>query len=82
MQMKHTLLNTFQELSTPIRNDKTLKKYYQEPLYHNSIAMMLNSAFSALFGLLFWIVAGYAMPAKDIRLATAAISAVDLDNNK
>ncbi len=40
--------------------------------------MMLNSAFSAFFGLLFWIVAARTMPAKDIGLATAAISAAGL----
>ncbi|VVB84849.1 Polysaccharide biosynthesis protein [uncultured archaeon] len=52
-----------------------LKKYYRDPLYRNSIAMMLNSVFAALFGLLFWIVAARTMSSKDIGLATAAISA-------
>jgi len=55
-----------------------LKKYYRDPFYRNSIAMMLNSAFSAFFGLLFWIVAARTMPSKDIGLATAAISAAGL----
>ena len=36
----------------------SLKKYYHDPLYRNSIAMMLNSAFAAFFGLHFWIVGG------------------------
>jgi O-antigen/teichoic acid export membrane protein len=39
---------------------------------------MLNSAISAFFGLLFWIVAARTMPAKEIGLATAAISAAGL----
>jgi O-antigen/teichoic acid export membrane protein len=39
---------------------------------------MLNSAVSAFFGLLFWIVAARTMPAKEIGLATAAISAAAL----
>ncbi|MDP2845224.1 MAG: hypothetical protein Q8N79_04010 [Candidatus Methanoperedens sp.] len=55
-----------------------LKKYYHESLYRNSIAMMLNSAFAAFFGLLFWIAAARTMPVKDIGLATAAISAAAL----
>lgn len=56
----------------------SIKKYYKEPLYRNSIFLMLNSAFSALFGLLFWIVAARTMPSKDIGLATSAISAAAL----
>ncbi|GFO96141.1 polysaccharide biosynthesis protein [groundwater metagenome] len=42
----------------------SLKKYYHEPLYRNSIAMMLNSAFAAFFGLLFWIVTARTISAK------------------
>lgn len=53
---------------------ENMKKYYHEPLYRNSVALMLNSAFSALFGLLFWIVAARIMSAKDIGLVTATIS--------
>jgi O-antigen/teichoic acid export membrane protein len=55
-----------------------LKKYYRDPFYRNSLALMLNSAFSAFFGLLFWIVAARTLPSKDIGLATAAISAAGL----
>lgn len=55
-----------------------LRSLYTDPLYRNSLALMLNSAFSAFFGLLFWIVAARTMPAKDIGLATAAISAAAL----
>ncbi len=51
-----------------------LKRYYSEPLYLNSIAIMLNFASSAIFGLLFWIIAAHMMSSKDIGLATAAIS--------
>jgi O-antigen/teichoic acid export membrane protein len=39
---------------------------------------MLNSTVSAFFGLLFWIVAARTMRARDIGLATAAISAIAL----
>ncbi len=55
-----------------------LKSLYVDPLYRNSIALMLNSALASFFGFLFWIVAARMMPAKDIGLATAAISAAAL----
>ncbi|MDJ1421826.1 MAG: hypothetical protein M5U10_07910 [Candidatus Methanoperedens sp.] len=42
----------------------TLKQYYRDPLYRNSITMMLNSAFGAFFGLLFWIVTARTMSSK------------------
>lgn len=57
---------------------KKLRSLYTDPLYRNSIALMLNSAIGAFFGLLFWILAARTMPAKDIGLATAAISAAML----
>ena len=55
-----------------------IKKYYREPLYRNSFAIMLNAIFSSFFGLLFWIVAARTMPSTTIGLATAAISAAAL----
>ena len=55
-----------------------IKKYYREPLYRNSFAIMLNAIFSSFFGLLFWIVAARTMPSTTIGLATAAISAAML----
>ncbi|MCZ7381194.1 MAG: hypothetical protein O8C64_06455 [Candidatus Methanoperedens sp.] len=36
-----------------------LKFFYTDPLYRNSLALMLNSAFGAFFGLLFRIVAAW-----------------------
>ncbi|MCK5607345.1 hypothetical protein KAR91_36010, partial [Candidatus Pacearchaeota archaeon] len=54
------------------------KSLYTDPLYRNSLALMFNSAIGAFFGLLFWIVAARTMPAKDIGLATALISATVL----
>ncbi len=75
---QHTPLNTFQELSTSSKMLSKLRSLYTDPLYRNSLALMLNSAIGAFFGLLFWIVAARTMPAKDIGLATAAISAAAL----
>jgi O-antigen/teichoic acid export membrane protein len=77
-QKKHSLLNTFQNLIKPTEMQKKIRSLYTDPLYRNSLALMLNSAISAFFGLLFWIVAARTMPAKDIGLATAAISAAAL----
>lgn len=55
-----------------------IHKYYKEPLYRNSIFLMLNSASSGLFGLLFWIVVARSMSSEKMGLATAAISASGL----
>jgi len=55
-----------------------LKKYIHDSLFRNSISMMLNSAFMAFFGVLFWIIAARNMPSADVGLATAAISACGL----
>lgn len=55
-----------------------IQKYYKEPLYRNSIVLMLNTAFSALFGLLFWIVVARTVSSEDIGVATAVISAASL----
>jgi hypothetical protein len=43
-----------------------LRSLYTDPLYRNSIALMLNSAFGAFFGLLFWIAAARAMSSKAV----------------
>jgi hypothetical protein len=39
-----------------------LRSLYTDPLYRNSLALMLNSAMGAFFGLLFWIAAARTMP--------------------
>jgi hypothetical protein len=72
---EHAPLNTFQEIIKPIKMLEKLKSLHTDPLYRNSIAMMLNSAFAALFGLLFWIAEAQTMPSKNMGLATAAILA-------
>lgn len=51
-----------------------IKKYYTDPLYLNSIAIMLNSVFTAIFGFLFWIIAARTMSSNNIGLAIAIIS--------
>lgn len=51
-----------------------LKKYYYDPLYRNSMAIILNMAFTSIFGLLFWVVAAHTMSSTIVGLATATIS--------
>lgn len=53
---------------------QAIEKYYREPLYRNSIAIMLNTASGAIFGFLFWIVAARSMSSVDVGFATAIIS--------
>jgi len=55
-----------------------LSKYYREPLYRNSITIMLNSAFTNVFGLVFWIVGARLLSTGAIGLAAAAIAAGSL----
>jgi O-antigen/teichoic acid export membrane protein len=52
-----------------------VKEYFFKPLYRNSIALMLNTGMASVFNFLFWMIAGHTVSAKDIGLATAAISA-------
>lgn len=53
----------------------SIKKYYDDPLYRNSVAIMATSILSSLFGVVFWIVAAKTMPAEDIGL-TSTISSM------
>jgi len=49
-------------------------KSYDGHLYRNSIAILLNYAFNALFGLVFWVIAARYYSVVDLGLATVAIS--------
>ena len=55
-----------------------LEKYYKEPLYRNSIAIMLNTASGAIFGFLFWIVVAHLMSSSNLGLAVTLISVITL----
>lgn len=55
-----------------------LKQYHNEPLYRNSVVMIVGTGVTSLIGLLFWIVAVRLMPAKEIGLASAAIGTASL----
>ena len=51
-----------------------LKKYYREPLYRNSLSIMLTQVFATFFALAFWMVAARTMSLTTVGLATAAFS--------
>ncbi|HXY88885.1 MAG TPA: hypothetical protein VEG44_10620 [Candidatus Acidoferrales bacterium] len=51
-----------------------LKKYYREPLYRNSLSIMLTKLFGTFFALMFWMVAARTMSSTAVGLATAAFS--------
>ena len=55
-----------------------LKKYYREPLYRNSLSIMLTQVFATFFALAFWMVAARTMSSTNVGLATAAFSSTVL----
>jgi O-antigen/teichoic acid export membrane protein len=57
------------------------KAAVQEPLFKNSVAILLNTVSAGLFGLLFWIVAARNFPIIEIGLASAAISVIQFTSN-
>ncbi len=52
-----------------------LTKYIRDPLYRNSLFLMLNTGLVSIFNYLFWLMASHMASAVDIGLATEAISA-------
>lgn len=55
-----------------------LKRYYREPLYRNSLSIMLTQVFATFFALAFWMVAARTMSSTNVGLATAAFSSTVL----
>src|SRR3989339_855043 len=51
---------------------------WNEPLYRNSMYLILNSFVMALFGFVFWSLAARTFSSSEVGLATAVISAVSL----
>ena len=54
------------------------KKYYRDPLYRNSIALILSNVSLSAFGLLYWVVAARTMQSEVVGLATAILSVATL----
>jgi O-antigen/teichoic acid export membrane protein len=52
-----------------------MTSFFQDPLYRNSIFIMLNTGLVSLFNYLFWLIAFKVTSSEHIGLATAAISA-------
>ncbi len=52
-----------------------LTKYFHDPLYRNSFALMLNTGLVSIFNYLFWLIASRTAPAAQIGLSIEAISA-------
>ena len=55
-----------------------LRKYYREPLYRNSLSIILTQVFATFFALAFWMVAARTMSSTTVGLATAAFSSTVL----
>lgn len=52
-----------------------LTKYVLDPLYRNSLFLMLNTGLASLFNYLFWLIASHMVSAVHTGLTTEAISA-------
>ncbi|MEM1579013.1 MAG: hypothetical protein QXR77_04970 [Archaeoglobaceae archaeon] len=62
-------------------NFKNLRRQIKDPLFKNSIFIILSSAESAFFGFFFWFLAAKLYSAEAIGLATAMISSLGLLNS-
>lgn len=52
-----------------------LTKYFRDPLYRNSLFLMLNTGLVSFFNYVFWLIASHIAPAAHVGVATEAISA-------
>jgi O-antigen/teichoic acid export membrane protein len=57
---------------------KKLRGKFSDPLYKNSLYIMLNALTAAAFGFFFWIIAAKIYPKDDVGVATAIISSINL----
>ncbi len=55
-----------------------LKQHLQDPLYRNSLYIMLTSVSSAGFGFFFWMLAAKLYTKEDVGIGTALISSMGL----
>jgi O-antigen/teichoic acid export membrane protein len=55
-----------------------IRQYFYDPFYRNSVAMMLTTVLSSLFGILFWIVAAKTMQSGSVGLASTVASTIFL----
>jgi len=62
-------------------NFKNLRKQIKDPLFKNSLFIILSSAESAIFGFFFWFLAAKLYTAEAIGIATAMITSLGLLNS-
>jgi len=55
-----------------------IRQYIKEPLFRNSLFMILASALGGAFGFTFWMIAAKIYPKEDVGIATALISSLSL----
>ena len=55
-----------------------ITKYFRDPLYRNSLFLMLNTGLVSLFNYVFWLLADNVTSSEHIGLATAAIAAASM----
>lgn len=55
-----------------------IRQYIKDPLFRNSLFMILASALSGAFGFIFWVLAAKIYPKEDVGTATALISSLSL----
>jgi O-antigen/teichoic acid export membrane protein len=55
-----------------------IRKYIRDPLFRNSLFIILASVLSNAFGLVFWMIAAKIYPKEDVGVATALISSLSL----
>jgi len=60
------------------RNINEFKAHLQDPLYRNSLYILLTMVLGAVFGFIFWIIAAKLYAQEEVGINTALISAVSL----
>lgn len=60
------------------RGSVGIRKYIRDPLFRNSLFIILASVLSNAFGLVFWMIAAKIYPKEDVGVATALISSLSL----
>jgi len=80
MRPKH-YLNEKAEINSKTTSDTGSVKvgqYIKDPLFRNSLFIILASALGGAFGFIFWVLAAKIYPKEDVGIATALISSLSL----
>lgn len=60
------------------RGPVVIRKYIRDPLFRNSLFIILASVLGSAFGFVFWMIAAKIYPKEDVGVATALISSLSL----